>query len=206
MTSTKFIVFEGNEGTGKSTHIRSVSEYLKEINVDHIVTREPGGTEFGESVREVLLNQNSDLDPLSEAMLFYSSRIFNYNHIILKALNEGKLVICDRFHYSTLVYQGLAVKNKQVIELHNVLNEYFSRKISLIIHLDASIKTCLSRISSRKVSDKFEKQGEDFLIKVKDSYIKAFKDNEKVATIMTDNDKSVVWKNIKKQIDSLLND
>ena len=82
MTSTKFIVFEGNEGTGKSTHIRSVSEYLKEINVDHIVTREPGGTEFGESVREVLLNQNSNLDPLSEAMLFYSSRIFNYNHII----------------------------------------------------------------------------------------------------------------------------
>ena len=83
MTSTKFIVFEGNEGTGKSTHIRSVSEYLKEINVDHIVTREPGGTEFGESVRDVLLNQNSNLDPLSEAMLFYSSRIFNYNHIMI---------------------------------------------------------------------------------------------------------------------------
>ena len=206
MISSKFIVFEGNEGTGKSTHIQSVSEYLKEINVNHVVTREPGGTEFGESVREVLLNKNSNLDPLSEAMLFYSSRIVNYNHIILKALNEGKLVICDRFHYSTFVYQGLAENNKQVIKLHNVLNEYFSRKISLIIHLDASIKTCLSRISTRKVSDKFEKQGEEFLIKIKDSYREAFKGNGKVATIMTDNDKSVVWKNIKKQIDALLND
>ena len=206
MIASKFIVFEGNEGTGKSTHIQSVSEYLKEINVNHVVTREPGGTEFGESVREVLLNKNSNLDPLSEAMLFYSSRIVNYNHIILKALNEGKLVICDRFHYSTFVYQGLAENNKQVIKLHNVLNEYFSRKISLIIHLDASIKTCLSRISTRKVSDKFEKQGEEFLIKIKDSYREAFKGNGKVATIMTDNDKSVVWKNIKKQIDALLND
>jgi len=58
MIASKFIVFEGNEGTGKSTHIQSVSEYLKEINVNHVVTREPGGTEFGESVREVLSGDN----------------------------------------------------------------------------------------------------------------------------------------------------
>lgn len=206
MTTNKFIVFEGNEGTGKSTHIQSVSEYLKQKNIDHIVTREPGGTDFGESVREVLLDTNSNFDPLSEAMLFYASRIFNYNQIILKALEVGKLVICDRFHYSTFVYQGLAENNKKVIDLHNVLDEYFSKKISLIIHLDASIETCLSRISSRKVSDKFERQGKDFLLKIKKSYEEAFIGNTRVKTIMTDNEKNIVWNNIKNEIDILLND
>ena len=140
MPNKKFIVFEGNEGTGKSTHINFASNYLAQKKIKHIVTREPGGTSFGESVRSILLDKNSDLDSLSEAMLFYASRVFNYNNIILKALNDGKYVICDRFHYSTLVYQGLAENNKRVIELHELLDSYFSEHISLIIHLDASIQ------------------------------------------------------------------
>ena len=81
MTNKKFIVFEGNEGTGKSTHIKFASDYLTQKKIKHIVTREPGGTSFGESVRSILLDKNSGLDPLSEAMLFYASRVFNYNFL-----------------------------------------------------------------------------------------------------------------------------
>ena len=206
MPNKKFIVFEGNEGTGKSTHIKFASDYLTQTKIKHLGTREPGGTSFGESVRSILLDKNSDLDSLSEAMLFYASRVFNYNNIILKALNDGKYVICDRFHYSTLVYQGLAENNKRVIELHELLDSYFSEHISLIIHLDASIQTCLSRINTREVSDKFEEKGEDFLVKIKSSYEKIFLNNKKSVKVLTDGSISDVHKNIQNHLDKLIDE
>ena len=202
----KFIIFEGNEGTGKSTHITFAADYLKENNIECIVTREPGGTSFGESVRDILLDTNSCLDSVSEAVLFYASRVYNYNSIILKALNDGKYVICDRFHYSTLVYQGITQNNKDVINLHNALDPYFSKNVSLIFHLDASIETCYSRINKRTVSDKFEKQGRELLIKIDSAYQEIFKDNTKVVTISTESDKTSVQKNIKKHLDILINE
>ena len=202
----KFIIFEGNEGTGKSTHITFAADYLKENNIESIITREPGGTSFGESVRDILLDTNSCLDSVSEAVLFYASRVYNYNSIILKALNDGKYVICDRFHYSTLVYQGITQNNKDVINLHNALDPYFSKNISLIFHLNASIETCYSRINKRTVSDKFEKQGRELLIKIDSAYQEIFKDNTKVVTISTESDKTSVQKNIKKHLDILINE
>ena len=202
----KFIIFEGNEGTGKSTHITFAADYLKENNIECIVTREPGGTSFGESVRDILLDTNSCLDSVSEAVLFYASRVYNYNSIILKALNDGKYVICDRFHYSTLVYQGITQNNKDVINLHNALDPYFSKNVSLIFHLDASIETCYSRINKRTVSDKFEKQGRELLIKIDSAYQEIFKYNTKVVAISTESDKSSVQKNIKKHLDILINE
>ncbi len=204
MAIGKFIIFEGNEGTGKSTHITFAANYLKKCKIDCIITREPGGTSFGESVREILLDPNSSLDSVSEAVLFYASRVYNYNNIILKALNEKKYVICDRFHYSTLVYQGITQNNNEVIELHKVLDPYFSKNISLIFHLDASIETCYSRINEREISDKFEKQGKDFLIKIKSAYLDIFKNNIKAVNISTEAKKDKVQKNIKDHLDRLL--
>ena len=206
MAICKFIIFEGNEGTGKSTHIQYASDYLKRCKIECIVTREPGGTAFGESVRDILLDANSKLDSVSEAVLFYASRVYNYNNVILKALLEGKYVICDRFHYSTLVYQGISQSNNEVIELHNVLDKYFAKNISLIFHLDASINTSFSRIKERDVSDKFEKQGKEFLIKIKEAYLEVFKNNTKAVNISTDGDKNDVEKLIKKYLDKLINE
>jgi len=206
MTSSKFIIFEGNEGTGKSTHISFASSYLTQKKVKHIVTREPGGTPLGESIRSTLLDQNSSLDALSEALLFYASRIINYNQIILNSLEKNEYVICDRFHYSTLVYQGIAVNDENVIKLHKVLDSYFSKNISLIFHLDASIENCLSRIESRSSSDKFENQGKDFLVKIKNSYNQIFENNNKVVKIMTDSGKENGQKIIATQLDKLINE
>ena len=103
---SKFIVVEGSEGVGKSTQIKTIKLFLEEHDIDYIVTREPGGTSFGESIRSIILDQNNDTDNLTDSLLFYASRYENYNKIILPALKSGKTVICDRFHYSTLVYQG----------------------------------------------------------------------------------------------------
>jgi dTMP kinase len=139
-------------------------------------------------------------------MLFYASRVFNYNNIILKALDDNKYVICDRFHYSTLVYQGLAENNKRVVELHRVLDSYFSEHISLIIHLDASIETCLSRINTREVSDKFEEKGKDFLVKIKSSYDQVFLNNKKAVKVLTDSSMNDVQINIQKHLDKLIDE
>lgn len=206
MAIGKFIIFEGNEGTGKSTHITFAADYLNKSNIDCIITREPGGTSFGESVRDILLDPDSSLDSVSEAVLFYASRVYNYNNVILKALRENKYVICDRFHYSTLVYQGIAQNNNDVIELHKVLDPYFSKNISLIFHLDASIETCYSRINEREISDKFEKQGKDLLIKIKSAYLDTFKKNSKVVNISTDAEKDKVQKSIKGHLDRLIDE
>ena len=205
MSIGKFIIFEGNEGTGKSTHISFAADYLKKNKIECVVTREPGGTKFGESIRDILLDSKSNLDSTSEAVLFYASRVYNYNNIILKALNEGKYVICDRFHYSTLVYQGITQNNKDVIGLHDVLNPFFSKNISLIFYLDASIETCFARINERNSSDKFEKQGRELLVKIKSAYSRVFKDNSKVALISTDDDKKSVQLQIQNYLDKLIN-
>ena len=77
MSIGKFIIFEGNEGTGKSTHISFAADYLKKNKIECVVTREPGGTKFGESIRDILLDSKSNLDSTSEAVLFYASRVYN---------------------------------------------------------------------------------------------------------------------------------
>ena len=192
MKRGKFIVFEGNEGTGKSTHIRRISEYLNSIGHKHIVTREPGGTDFGEKIRAILLDTKSELDPLSEALLFYSSRIMNYRNIILETINKGETVICDRFHFSTIVYQGMCENCKKVSDLHDALNDYFSEYISLVVYLDADVDTCLSRMSRRDVSDKFEAKGKAFIAKVKESYDSLFSSNEKVFKVNTADNTNIV--------------
>ncbi|MEC9206310.1 MAG: dTMP kinase [Pseudomonadota bacterium] len=204
MSNSKFIIFEGNEGTGKSTHIDFASKYLNENNIDHIVTREPGGTSAGETIRKILLDNKSDLNSFEESLLFYASRIINYHDVILKALENNQSVICDRFHYSTLIYQGMYASDEQVIELHKILDPYFSKRISLIFYLDVDIPTSLSRISKRESSDKFENRGENFLVKIKELYEKVFKDNSKVIKIKTDREKEVVQSEIAAHLNQLI--
>ena len=139
-------------------------------------------------------------------MLFYASRIINYHSVILKALDDNQTVICDRFHYSTLVYQGLINSDQDVINLHKNLDHYFSEKISLIFYLDADIDTCLARLNRRETSDKFESKGRKFLEKIQEGYEDIFKENKKAIKIETTQDKSTVNKIIAKHIDGLFND
>ena len=133
MATGKFIIFEGNEGTGKSTHITFAANYLKKCNIDYIVTREPGGTSFGESIREILLNPDSSLDSISEAVLFYASRVYNYNNIILKALKEKGLIKIKNFQKNPnkigyayiLTPKGVSQKTKLTINfMKRKMKEY----------------------------------------------------------------------------------
>lgn len=105
-----FITFEGGEGSGKTTLIRSIESGLHQMGRKTLSTREPGGSTLGIQIRQLLLHQGEDVRifPMTELMLFLADRAQHLEEIILPALNEGKVVLCDRFNDSTIAYQGVA--------------------------------------------------------------------------------------------------
>ena len=109
MKKSFFISFEGPDGSGKSTIIKKVAEYFSENNIDYVLTREPGGSQIAEEIRNIILNtKNTNLSASTEALLYAASRAQHFDEIIKPALNNNQVVLCDRFLDSSLVYQGVA--------------------------------------------------------------------------------------------------
>lgn len=105
----RFVTIEGGEGAGKSTQIKLLSSSLTQAGIEHILTREPGGSEGAESIRALIVTGDKDRwDPVTEALLIMAARAHHVQHTILPALEAGKWVLCDRFFDSTCVYQGIA--------------------------------------------------------------------------------------------------
>ena len=200
---SKFIVVEGSEGVGKSTQIKTIKSFLEEHKIEYILTREPGGTSFGESIRSIILDQNNDTDNLTDSLLFYASRYENYNKIILPALKNGKTVICDRFHYSTLVYQGIVGDDELVRELHNIFDTIFSKSIDHIIYLWTDPEESLERISRRSLTDKFESRGLEYLNKLNKAYESIFSNMEKVIKLNTSRDKEITKKDLLEKLKTI---
>ena len=200
---SKFIVVEGSEGVGKSTQIKTIKSFLEEHKIEYIVTREPGGTSFGESIRSIILDQNNDTDNLTDSLLFYSSRYENYNKIILPALKNGKTVICDRFHYSTLVYQGIVGDDELVKKVHNIFDAIFSKSIDHIIYLYTDPEESLKRISRRSITDKFESRGLEYLNKLNKAYESIFSNMENVIKLNTSRDKEITKKDLLEKLKTI---
>ncbi len=104
----KFVTVEGCEGVGKSTQLRLLKEYFEREGIDALFTREPGGTPVAEKIRSILLDKKLSVSPMVEAELFAVARMEHINNLIKPALEEGKIVICDRYIDSSLAYQGVA--------------------------------------------------------------------------------------------------
>lgn len=104
----KLIVIEGPDGSGKSTQINIMKKYLEDKGFDVIETREPGGTKIGEKIRDIILDrENTEMDPVCEALLYAASRAQHVAEVIKPAIEKGKIVICTRYIHSSLVYQGI---------------------------------------------------------------------------------------------------
>lgn len=102
-----FITFEGPDGAGKTTQVKLLERHLRQKGYDVLVTREPGGTPVGEEIRKILLNRNyKDMDAVTEMYLYAASRAQHVRRVIKPALDEGKMVLCDRFVDSSIAYQG----------------------------------------------------------------------------------------------------
>jgi len=201
--NSRFIVLEGSEGVGKSSHIKTIENYLIKYKIDYILTREPGGTKTGEEIRKIILDKENETDELSDALLFYASRYENYTKKILPALNTGKTVICDRFHYSTLVYQGIVGNNSTVRDLHIIFDEMYKKSIDHVIYFYTDPEESLKRISSRPVTDKFESKGLSFLEEISEAYKNVFKKMKNITMIDTSGDKRDTEKVLFKSLDEI---
>jgi len=164
-----FIVFEGLDGSGKSTQLRLLSQKLEEKGFKTYPTAEPTDMEIGTLVRKVLRKEKK-LDPRSLAMLYAADRadhLYCENGVVSRC-QRGELVISDRYFYSSLAYQSVQVDSDFVKEL----NSYPHPKA--LIYLDAPIDDCLSRIDSRGERELFDKK--EFLLEVSKNFEKTFKD------------------------------
>ena len=161
----RFLVFEGIDGCGKSTQIEMLGNFLKAQKQKVFVTREPGGTEFGEKCRKLFLMEK--LDGLTEACLAFASRNEHVLQKIKPALRLGHWVLCDRFSDSTIAYQGYGrgVEVKFLREMAKNIEKQFSEM--RIIYVHTSLETCLERIKNRGgIKNKFDNSSKIFFKKV----------------------------------------
>ncbi len=127
----KFIAFEGCEGAGKSTQMRLLSEYLAKKRVAHAVTREPGGGEISEAIRKVILNGKfTSMTDECEALLYAAARVQHLADTVEPALNEGKLVLCDRYIFSSYAYQGPCITSCPTLRCFWTFRPYWRSRAS----------------------------------------------------------------------------
>lgn len=165
MLGAKFITLEGGEGAGKSSSIAMIEAWLKENDLDYILTREPGGTEVGEVIRECFLKYN--MGSKTEALLMFAARNQHIETVIQPALKKNQWVICDRFTDSTFAYQGHArgLNQQALLWLESWIHGDLQPDITLL--LDIPIEQGLARAS---LEDRLEKEQKEFHQRVRKGY------------------------------------
>lgn len=164
-----FITFEGIDGSGKSTQMDLAVKYLESKGLECIKTRDPGGTDLGCKIREILLNYDGDVAPLCELFLYLADRAQHVKQKIMPALEHGKVVLCDRYVDSTMAYQGYArgLGVEQILELNNIVAKSLMPKLTFIF--DISTELSMQRVGGEK--DRLESESESFHQKVRDGYL-----------------------------------
>ena len=179
MTRGRFITLEGGEGAGKSTQIALLKAALEAKGIRVLTTREPGGSEGGEEIRNLLVNgETHRWEPLTEALLNYAARHEHLQKLILPALNDGTWVLCDRFADSTMAYQGYGhTMNREVIRrLHRLVVDDISPDLTLIF--DLPVEQGLARAGSRgEGEDRYERMGSAFHERLRAGFLEIAKKN-----------------------------
>ena len=159
----KFVTFEGLDGSGKSTQVEKLARSLRAHGISVTVTREPGGTAAGEKIRDVLLHSaTSGLSPFTEMALMFASRAQHIHEVVLPALAEGRIVLCDRFTDSTEAYQGGGRKlgSKPVLQMHEVLCGNLQPDLTILLDNDVAFSVDRARRRNRKHKAAREKDSE----------------------------------------------
>ena len=171
-----FITLEGTEGVGKTTCLAFVRETLTAASIPVVVTREPGGTELGEKIRDwVLQGDHGELSAETETLLMFAARAYHLDSVIRPALEDGQWVICDRFSDATVAYQGGGrCADKALIESLR-LAVHGDLEPDLTLLLDAPVEVGLNRIRTRTL-DHFERENQDFFRRVRRAYLELARD------------------------------
>ena len=173
------IALEGQDGTGKSTVINAITGYFDEMGLDYINAREPGSTDIGEKIRDILADKaNKDMDYHTEALLFAASRSELYDKVIKPNVEKGTSVILDRFLLSSLAYQGVvrALGVDEVMKINDFFLDGFRPDLTILMDLDA--KESYERLKKLGELDRIESLGEDFQERVHLAYLKLYEEKQ----------------------------
>ncbi len=166
-----FITLEGPDGCGKTTQLEFLADYIRSTGREVLTTREPGGVVSAEKIRKLLLDPKIKLAPRAETLLYLAARAEHIYEKIRPALNDGKVVICDRFTDSTLVYQGFVrgLDMEMLHQLSTLATDGLEPDLTLL--LDAPPQKLLVRRTERGVQDRFENEGLAFQEKVRAGFL-----------------------------------
>ena len=182
-----FITFEGVEGSGKSTQINLLADKLRETGKEVVLTREPGGTNLGQKIRKLLLDpDNIDMDNRAEILLYAADRAQHVKKKIIPALNEGKIVLTDRYIDSNIAYQGYG--RKLEMDMVRNVNEWVIRDVwpDLTILLDIDAQKGLERarnLSPDKKGDRLEQEIITFYENIREGYLKIAKKEKRFVVV-----------------------
>ena len=172
MNRGKFITLEGIEGVGKTTQLQFIATYFSKKGHQTLITREPGGTRTGESIRDILLHRGDlQIDPVTELLLMFAARAQHLQEVVLPALSRGVIVVCDRFTDATYAYQGggRGIAQEQI----RILEEYVQKGLipDLTLLFDASVETGRQRANRRSEADRFEAEASGFFNRIRQAYL-----------------------------------
>lgn len=175
-----FITMEGTDGSGKTTQINMLKDYLEKKGYEVVFVREPGGTKIGEKIRNIILDiDNKEMDYMTEAFLYTASRAQLVNEIILPALKNGSVVLCDRFVDSSIVYQGMGreLGEDTISKINYIATGGLKPDITIFLYL--SPEKSIERKKEQKKLDRLESEKQYFHKKVYYGYMKLAKKHSK---------------------------
>lgn len=193
MNRGRFVTFEGIEGSGKTTQINLLSHWLSQKKVPFVCTREPGGTEIGTRIRKILLSeQTSGLYPLSETLLYLADRFQHVSEVIRPQLEQGNLVLCDRYHDSTVAYQGYARKIPLSLLQHIWKESGFALEADLTLLFDIDpvigIRRSMQKLQKEHLDEsRFEKETLRFHTAVREGFLAIARENPERVTVLNAN-------------------
>lgn len=200
----KFITIEGQDGAGKTTNIQHINGFLQNNNIDVVLTREPGGTELGEQLRQLLLSQQQyKVADYAELLMIFAARAQHIEQLVSPALEQGKWVLCDRFTDATYAYQGggreLPVEEIQYLE--QMVQKDLRPDLTILLDLPVNIGE--QRAGERSEPDRFEIEKQQFKQKVREYYLSIAKSQSDRVKLV---DASQSIDAVKSQIDTVLNE
>lgn len=189
-----FIVFEGGEGSGKTTILEKIYEELNDRGINCIKTREPGGIKISEDIRGIILDrENTEMDGRTEALLYAAARRQHLIEKVIKALDQGKVVLCDRFVYSSLAYQGHArgLGIDEVLEINKFAIKDCMPDLTILFDITPEVGlNRISKNSSREVN-RLDLENIDFHNKVREGYEIVYNANKNTNIVKVDAEKSI---------------
>jgi dTMP kinase len=170
MSNGMFITFEGADGCGKTTQQMLAADYLESKGYEVLITREPGAKGLGEDIRKILLDYKGPVSERCESLLFLADRAQHVDNMILPAIENGQIVLCDRYTDSTVAYQGYG--RQQNLERIKKLNDFATNllKPDLTFVFDIDVETSMQRVGKEK--DRMESEGKEFHNRVRNGYLK----------------------------------